>query len=130
MVLHIMFEMINLSFSLKKGGSVIAVGNLNKLLFDEAKCLEACSINQDTAGKSQFIKRLISFGLGKLHFDGNPIKHFLNLVAYETIIKSVKSRSQSNHHLNWARVNDDTLSVYDLDKISAGIVNTLHDARN
>lgn len=120
-----MFKIITLSFSLKKGGASIAAAKFIKLLFDIATKFEVDSISQDSAGKSQFFKRLISYGLGKLQFTGNPVKHSLNLFSYAPVIESFKTKSQSIHHLHW--INNDTLSVFDFDKIPAGSVITLHD---
>lgn len=120
-----MFKIIILSFSLEKGGAGIAAARFIKLLFDKASKFEADSISQDSAGKSQFFKRLISYGLVTLQFDGNSIKHSLNLFSYAAVIESFKKQLQSIHHLHW--INNDTLSVFDFDKIPVGSIITLHD---
>lgn len=120
-----MFKIITLSFSLKKGGAGIAASKFNKLLFNEATGFEVGSISQDSAGKFQFFKRLISHALVKLQFDGNPVKHSLSLFSYAPVVESFKSKSQSIHHLHW--INNDTLSVFDFDKIPTGSIITLHD---
>jgi len=76
-------------------------------------------------GKIQFIKRLISFGLSRLQFDGNPIKHSLNLFSYSSVLKVFSEHSAGLFHLHW--INNDTLSVFDFDKIPSGSIITLHD---
>lgn len=102
---------------MKKGGSVIAAGDVNKLLYG-GDFSEAKSISQDTAGNSQFINQLISYGSGECQFDRNATQIFLNFCYYESGIKLFKSQSQSQsiHQLHWKTINGDTLSGFDFDK--------------
>ena len=120
-----MFKIVAISFSFEKGGAGVASARFLKILCDSKTRFKVDSISQDSAGKYQFFKRLISYGLGNLQFDGNPIKHSLNLFSYKPVIDSFKTKSQTIHHLHW--INNDTLSVFDFVKIPAGSVITLHD---
>ncbi len=121
-----MFSNISLlSFSFKKGGAAIAAGKFANIAnnFDG---IQVSKISQDEqAGKIQFVKRLISFGLSKLQFDGNPIKHSLNLFSYSPALKIFSLHNAGLFHLHW--INNDTLSVFDFDKIPLGSIITLHD---
>lgn len=113
------------SFSFLRGGAGIAANKFKQLLSDNTSSFEVDSITQDNASQFQFFKRLVSYALAKLQYDDNPIKHSLNLFSYAPVIESFKTQSQSIHHLHW--VNNDTLSVFDFDKIPTGSVMTLHD---
>lgn len=120
-----MINIVTISFSYKKGGAAIAARKFNNLLLNKPTSFEVGFISQDCVGKFQFLKRLISHALVKLQIYDNPIKHSLNLFSYPSVIKSFKTQLQSIHHLHW--INNDTLSVFDFDKIPAGSVITLHD---
>ena len=118
-------RLIIVSFSFSRGGAGIAANSFKQLLFDKASSFEVDVISQDNAGKFHFVKRLISYFLVKLQYDGNPIKHSLNLFSYAPLIKSFKNHPKSIYHFHW--INNDTLSVFNFDKIPAGSVITLHD---
>ena len=120
-----MFKAVTICFSLNIGGAGIAASRFKKLLENNATHIEVDSITQDSAGKFQFLKRLISFCLSKLQFDGNLIKHSLNLFSFNPVIKSFKKTKDIVYHLHW--LNNDTLSIFDFDKIPSGSVITLHD---
>ncbi len=120
-----MFKTVIISFSFKTGGAAIAAHKMTKLLAKGTTSFITESITQDNAGKFQFLKRLISFILSKLQFDGNPIKHSLNLFSYKPVLKSFKNKKDTIHHLHW--INNDTLSIFDFDKIPTGSVISLHD---
>ena len=120
-----MFKISIISFSLTKGGAGIAADRYKKILSENIKCDHVGSINQDNAGLFQFFKRLIAFGLMKLQFTRNPIKHSLNLFSYNPVIQAFKSSKDTLYHLHW--INNDTLSVFDFDKIPSGSIVTLHD---
>ena len=68
---------------------------------------------------------MISFILSKFQFDGNPTKHSLNLFSYKPVINSFARDKDNIHHIHW--INNDTLSIFDLDKVPSGSVITLHD---
>lgn len=120
-----MVNIVIISFSLKKGGAAIAASRFAELLSGKAIRFEVDFITQDHAGKSLFFKRLISHGLVKLQFDGNPIKHSLNLFTYPPVLGAFKKSGDVLCHLHW--INNDTLSVFDFDKIPSGSIMTLHD---
>jgi glycosyltransferase involved in cell wall biosynthesis len=114
-----------ISFSFKRGGAGIAASKFKNLLTGNPSVLSSSIISQDKAGKLQFFKRIVSFLLSKLQFDGNPVKHSLNLFSYSPVLKKFKADPQSIYHLHW--FNNDTVSVFDLDKIPTGSIITLHD---
>ena len=60
-----------------------------------------------------------------MQIDSNPTKHSLNLFSYMPVIKSFKKDKGTIHHLHW--INNDTLSIFDFDKIPAGTMISLHD---
>ncbi|WP_044408420.1 glycosyltransferase [Thiomicrospira microaerophila] len=120
-----MFKLIFISFSFKRGGAGIAASKFKNLLTGNPSSFSPSVLSQDEAGRFQFSKRIVSFALSKLQFDGNPIKHSLNLFSYPPVIKKFKAEPESLYHLHW--FNNDTLSVFDLDKIPAGSMITLHD---
>ncbi len=120
-----MTKIVIISFSLKKGGAALAASNFKYILNDLGKQIDIKSITQDDAGFFQLIKRLISFGLSKLQIDSNPTKHSLNLFSYTPVIKSFKNEIGAIHHLHW--INNDTLSIFDFEKIPAGTIISLHD---
>jgi len=113
------------SFSFIKGGASIAARKFSDIskYFENVE-LNAI-INQDKAGRIQFIKRLISYVLIKMQYDGNPIKHSLNLFSFPPAVNAFKKNGGDIYHLHW--VNNDTLSIFDLDKIPSGSIITLHD---
>ncbi len=113
----------SISFSFCRGGAAIAASKFQHLA-KKVATQEFVEVSQDSAGWTQFLKRLISFGLVKLQFDGNPIKHSLNLFSYSHVLDSFKY-GDSLHHIHW--INNDTLSVFDLDKIPSGSIVSLHD---
>ena len=120
-----MFKISIISFSLTKGGAGIAANRFKKILSENIRCNYVGSINQDNAGLIQFFKRLISFILMKLQFTTNPTKHSLNLFSFRPVLKAFKHSKDTLYHLHW--INNDTLSVFDFDKIPSGSIITLHD---
>jgi glycosyltransferase involved in cell wall biosynthesis len=120
-----MFKLILVSFSFKRGGAGIAANKFRNLLLSYPSSFPSSILSQDEAGRFQFAKRIVSFALSKLQFDGNPIKHSLNLFSYPPVIKKFKAEPESLYHLHW--FNNDTLSIFDLDKIPTGSMITLHD---
>lgn len=119
-----MLKIIIVSFSLTKGGASIAAYRFKQIL-KKLSNTTVESINQDNAGIIQLFKRIISLFLCKLQFDKNPIKHSLNLFSYKPVIESFKHNQNSLHHLHW--INNETLSIFDFDKIPSGSIISLHD---
>ncbi|MEQ9891068.1 glycosyltransferase [Pectobacterium aroidearum] len=111
-----------ISFSLSKGGAAIAAKKFGCLLLDNGYRVDF--INQDNSGRWSFFKRVISFILVKMQVDNNPIKHSLNLFSYKPVIDSFNCINDV-HHFHW--INNDTLSIFDLDKTPQGSIFTLHD---
>lgn len=111
-----------ISFSFMKGGAAIAAKKFSEIALGLG--YETKEFSQDSAGRFQFLKRLISFFLSKLEIDSNPIKHSFNLFSYEPVVRSFNYKNVL-HHIHW--VNNDTLSVFDFDKIPSGTILTLHD---
>ena len=118
-----MYSFVQVSFSFTRGGAAIAAGKFKELAENNTHD-KLSSLSQGDAARFQFFKRLISYLFLKLQFDGNPIKHSLNLFSYAPILKSF-NQLDTFHHIHW--VNNDTLSVFDLDKIPPGSLITLHD---
>jgi glycosyltransferase involved in cell wall biosynthesis len=117
------YRFVQVSFSFTRGGAAIAAGKF-KALSEKITHHKVSSLSQGNASRFQFVKRLISFSFLKLQFDGNSIKHSLNLFSYAPILKSF-NQPDTLHHIHW--INNDTLSVFDLDKIPSGSLITLHD---
>lgn len=120
-----MLKVIIISFSLYKGGAGIAASKFNELLAYNTENFKSNTITQDNAGKFQYLKRLISYGLSKCQFDSNPIKHSLNIFSFKPVLKAFQNTKGVLHHLHW--INNDTLSIFDFDKIPPGSVISLHD---
>jgi glycosyltransferase involved in cell wall biosynthesis len=118
-------KIIVVSYSRIKGGAAIAANNFCSLFKKVSSSLVFESITQDKAGGFQFFKRLISFILIKTQIGDSPIKHSLNLFSYSALIKSFCCKDNKIFHMHW--VNNDTLSVFDFDKIPSGSIITLHD---
>jgi glycosyltransferase involved in cell wall biosynthesis len=116
-------RIVQVSFSFTRGGAAIAAGKF-KAIAKNMSHYKVSGLSQQNTNRFQFIKRLISFSFLRLQYDGNSIKHSLNLFSYAPILKSFK-QSDTFHHIHW--VNNDTLSVFDLDKIPSGSLITLHD---
>ncbi len=119
-----MLKAITISFSLSTGGAGIAADKFRRILSENSSDYQVDSITQDKAGKAQLFKRLISYGLSKFQFDGNPIKHSLNLFTFKPVLDSFYNHDVL-HHLHW--LNNDTLSIFDFHKIPPGSIITLHD---
>ena len=120
-----MYKVTTISYSLETGGAGIAANNIKKLLDSNKASFKIQSITQDHAGKLQFLKRLISYGVSRFQFDDNPIKHSLNLFSYKPVLNSFKNTKDNIHHLHW--LNNDTLSIFDFNKIPPGSIVSLHD---
>lgn len=120
-----MRKIVVVSFSFVKGGAAIAANKFVHLLSLDDSPFSYETICQSKAGYFHFFKRLISFLLSKLQFDKNPIKHSLNLFSYKPLVSRLKTSQTDIFHFHW--INNDTLSVFDLDKIPSGSVFTLHD---
>jgi glycosyltransferase involved in cell wall biosynthesis len=118
-------RVILVSFSFVKGGAAIAANKFKLILQKTEAGVRVESICQEKAGSFHFIKRVLAFCLVKLQWDGNPVKHSLNLFSYPPVLKSFKCNSDAVHHLHW--INNDTLSVFDFEKIPAGSIITMHD---
>jgi len=114
---------INISFSLNKGGAAIAARKFVRL--QNRTNMKHRSINQDGAGKLPYIKRLISYIFSKSQYDDNPIKHSLNLFSYPPVLKSFSEQKSDIFHIHW--INNDTISIFNLKKIPSGSIITLHD---
>lgn len=117
-----MFKINYLAYSYVNGGAAIAAKKLKSLLDDKSLVV---SLSQVDAGYSQLLKRIISFLLVKLQFDSNPIKHSLNIFSYAPVLELLRDNKNYICHLHW--INNDTLSVFDLNKIPVGSILTLHD---
>ena len=115
-----------ISFSLENGGAGIAANKFKKLITKNKLNFQVSSITQDSSGKFQFFKRLISYLLSKLQIDGNPTKHSLNLFSFQPIVTLFKKNTKNKlYHIHW--INNDTLSIFDFHRIPSGSVITLHD---
>ncbi|MGR6751658.1 glycosyltransferase [Aeromonas veronii] len=110
------------SFSLSKGGAAIAARRFTDIL---AGIRDVNTINQDNADVMQFIKRVLSWGVGRFQINQNPIKHSLNLFSYRPVIIAFENKKEEIFHLHW--FNNDTISIFDLDKIPQGSIVTMHD---
>lgn len=114
-----------ISFSLKKGGASIAALKFKKILLDSKFMFHIHILNQDSFSVFHLVKRIFSFLFLYLQWDGNPIKHSLNLFSYGPLLKVFKKDVNSIFHFHW--INNDTLSVFDFHKIPKGSIITLHD---
>ncbi|WP_370557052.1 glycosyltransferase [Edwardsiella tarda] len=116
---------INLiSFSFRRGGAGIAASKFAEMLIRESR--RVTLLSQDSSGKLQFTKRVLSWGLGKLQINKNKVKHSLNIFSYKPLLLLIKNRTREDiFHFHW--INNDTLSVFDFDKIPSGSIITLHD---
>ena len=112
------------SFSFVRGGAGIAAQNFFNLA-NSFIDFEVNQISQDDAGYFQLLKRVVSWFLGKFQRDGNPTKHSLNLFSYSKLIRVFQRNPDHLYHLHW--INNDTLSVWDLDQIPPFSLITLHD---
>lgn len=110
------------SFSFIKGGAGIAASKFHTILETYGYFVQ--KISQDDAGRWQFVLRLISYALGLLQKKEEPIKHSLNLFSDQRVLSAFNDKD-ALHHLHW--INNDTLSVFSLDKIPAHSIITLHD---
>jgi len=117
--------MVIISFSLCKGGAAIAAHKFFRLFSDINDEGSVKFINQDELFRAHLWKRFLSFFLSKTQCDHNFIKHSLNLFSYPPVLKSFENTSDSLHHLHW--INNDTLSIFDFNKIPSGSILTLHD---
>ena len=118
------YKLFLLSFSFTKGGAAIAAQKFAGIA-TTFEGIQVTQLSQDQADKFQLLKRIVSFGLSKLQFDSNPIKHSLNLFSYRSVIEYFTQHSDSLHHIHW--INNDTVSVFDFSKIPKGGIITLHD---
>jgi len=115
-------KIIFISYSFKNGGAAIAAAKFAQIasILSDIKV-----ITQAKAGVPHFLKRLISFMLSKTQYDFNPIKHSLNLFSYTPVLNAFHRYKDRLFHVHW--INNDTLSVFDLDVIPSGTIITLHD---
>ncbi len=111
------------SFSFKKGGAAVAAGKFRSIICRYTD-RSSISISQDNFSMCQYIKRIISYAFSKLQYDGNPIKHSLNLFSCGSVLNSFHDYKRL-HHIHW--INNETLSIFDFDKIPSGAIITLHD---
>lgn len=117
-----MIKINYLAYSYLRGGAAIAASRFKDLA---SKKYIIISLSQDDADYNQFLKRVISFFFVKLQADGNSIKHSLNLFTYTPVLNFFKENSECIYHLHW--INNDTLSIFDFNKIPSGSILTLHD---
>lgn len=112
------------AFSFKQGGAAIAAERFAKALTGNAAVVQR--LDSDISNtKFFFIKRVISYLFNYLQFDGNKIKHSLNIFSDGRILSEL--HSQKNQVFNFHWINNDVLSVFDFDLIPSGSVITLHD---
>ena len=115
------------SFSFKKGGAAIAA---DKFLFLAKRIalsfgFEAVvSVSQDHAGVWQFLKRCCSYMLVSLQYGVGNGKRSLNFFTYKKVLDEFRD-GNCIHHIHW--INNDTLSVFDFNKIPRYSIVTLHD---
>lgn len=117
-------NIILISFSFNKGGAALAAKKFIDLLINNSS-FDVHSLNVNLTDYGFLLMRLISFGLSKLQLNANPSKHSLNLFSYAPVISTLQSNFNIVHHLHW--INNDTLSVFDFNKIPSGSIITLHD---
>jgi hypothetical protein len=95
------------------------------LLINNKNSFEVFSVDQNNAGFVHFLKRLFSFVLSKLFFGNIPVKHSLNIFSYKPVLKSFELFPSAIHHIHW--INNDTLGIFDFNKIPQRAIITLHD---
>ncbi len=112
------------AYSFTKGGAAIAANKFNQIAsqyLDYNVCV--CEVKKGVS--FHFCKRLVSFLLVKMQYDDNPIKHSLNLFSDRRMVKKMSSICQTPTHIHW--INNDTISIFDFDKIPSGAIVSLHD---
>lgn len=113
-----------ISYSFTKGGAAIAAKKFSVIAQHQLNYfVTEHSIKQGF--NIDFLKRVTSYFLAKLQRDKNPIKHSLNLFSSRDVIQLFKRDSTALFHLHW--INNDVISIFDLDKIASGGIITLHD---
>ena len=112
------------SFSFSKGGAAKAASKFS-ILSEYNLGYEVSLIEVAGSSRLHFFKRLISYILQCLQFSKNPIKHSLNLFSYRLVLDVLKLNGFFIFHFHW--INNDTLSVFDFDRIPSGSILTLHD---
>ena len=111
------------SFSFKRGGAAIAAKKFSDILKNSG--CDISLISQDDAGVFMFLKRLLSHLLVLPGVKPNSAKFALNLFSYPPLVKKLKSKQKDIFHFHW--ISNDTLSVFDFNKIPCGSIITLHD---
>lgn len=119
-----MRKLFLISFSFSKGGAALAANNFFSLI-QSVSTISTVKISQDEAGVFQFFKRVFSWLLTKTQADKNPTKHSLNIFSYPLVTKTIQKESDAVFHFHW--FNNDTLSLWDLDKIPPYSIISLHD---
>ena len=115
-----------MSFSFIKGGAAIAASRFLSVARKlELPVSNVRAVSQD--GETRYVhfaKRVLSYLLGRLQFDRNPVKHSLNLFTCPQVANELKTRDNV-FHFHW--INNDTLGLSELKYIPSGSIITLHD---
>lgn len=119
-------DFVIVSFSFVKGGAAIAAARFLSVARKlDLSVSNVRAISQDGEIRYvHFAKRVLSYILGRLQFDRNPVKHSLNLFTCPQVAHELKVRDNF-FHFHW--VNNDTLGLADLKYIPSGSIVTLHD---
>lgn len=140
-MVSMMNKMYVFSFSFDRGGAAIAARKFSRLAagFADVICVSVDTITRISGDESSevkvgrfsrgmhFFKRVVSYFLVKGMRDGNISKHSLNLFSSSVFLKNMRKAGQESAicHFHW--INNDCLSLFDLKKIPARSIITLHD---
>jgi glycosyltransferase involved in cell wall biosynthesis len=117
------FKLIFYSFSKKKGGASIAANKFYEIAHDLG--FQIHFLSQDDKSPFFLILRIITHILSKIQISSNKIKHSLNLFSDKRVLDYFKKFQSDVHHIHW--INNDTLSIFHLNKIPKSSIITLHD---
>ncbi|MEY0719393.1 glycosyltransferase [Providencia alcalifaciens] len=115
-----------ISFSFLRGGAGIAAKRLTSLL-DGVKDINLIEISADNANYLHFIKRIISYSLLFLQKDNIKCKKSINIFTLKKLKLILDNNNDSDNifHFHW--INNDTLSIFNFNKIPKNSIITLHD---
>jgi glycosyltransferase involved in cell wall biosynthesis len=116
-------KLIFYSFSKKIGGASIAAYKFYEIARDLG--FQVRFLSQDDKSKFYYFFRIISYILSKFQITSNQIKHSLNLFTDKRVLNYFINSASNVHHIHW--INNDTLSIFHLNRIPKYSIITLHD---
>jgi len=115
-----------ISFSFKRGGAAKAAARFYLIseYFFQTRKISVEESSKNIYKRFHFLKRVFSFVFVFFHQKKYGVKCSANFFSFYPVVQCFKDKNKL-HHIHW--INNDTVSIFDFNKIPCASIITLHD---